>query len=34
MGLVTKAEADIASTIAQETAGVQKVTRLFEYVDS
>ncbi|HSB95393.1 MAG TPA: BON domain-containing protein [Spongiibacteraceae bacterium] len=33
MGLVTHAEADIASTVAQETDGVQKVTRLFEYVD-
>jgi osmotically-inducible protein OsmY len=33
MGLVTHAEADIASTIAQETDGVQKVVRLFEYVD-
>lgn len=33
MGLVTHAEADIASTVAQETDGVQKVVRLFEYVD-
>lgn len=33
MGLVTHAEADIASNIAQETDGVQKVVRLFEYVD-
>jgi osmotically-inducible protein OsmY len=33
MGLVTQAEADIASTVAQETSGVQKVVRLFEYVD-
>jgi osmotically-inducible protein OsmY len=33
MGLVTKAEADAASSVAQNTDGVQKVTRLFEYVD-
>ena len=33
MGLVTQKEADIASQVAQETSGVQKVVRLFEYVD-
>lgn len=33
MGLVTQAEADIASKVAQETSGVQRVVRLFEYVD-
>lgn len=33
MGLVTHAEADIASNVAQETSGVQRVVRLFEYVD-
>lgn len=33
MGLVTHEEADIASRVAQETSGVQKVVRLFEYVD-
>ncbi len=33
MGLVTQAEADIAASTAQDTGGVQKVVRLFEYVD-
>jgi osmotically-inducible protein OsmY len=33
MGLVTHAEGDIASQVTQETSGVQKVVRLFEYVD-
>jgi osmotically-inducible protein OsmY len=33
MGLVTHAEGDIASKVAQDTSGVQKVVRLFEYVD-
>lgn len=33
MGLVTHAEGDVASQVAQETSGVQKVVRLFEYVD-
>jgi osmotically-inducible protein OsmY len=33
MGLVTHAEADYASKVAQDTSGVQKVVRLFEYVD-
>ena len=33
MGLVTHAEADAASDIASTTAGVQKVVRVFEYID-
>lgn len=33
MGLVTHAEADAASKIASTTAGVQKVVRVFEYID-
>ncbi|MDX9874870.1 MAG: BON domain-containing protein, partial [Spongiibacteraceae bacterium] len=33
MGLVTRGEADIAARLAQETGGVQKVVRIFEYVD-
>lgn len=33
MGLVTHAEGDIAGKITQETGGVQKVVRMFEYVD-
>jgi osmotically-inducible protein OsmY len=33
MGLVTHAEGDVASQVAQDTSGVQKVVRLFEYVD-
>lgn len=33
MGLVTRAEADTASDIASTTAGVQKVVRVFEYID-
>jgi osmotically-inducible protein OsmY len=33
MGLVTRAEADAASDIASTTAGVQKVVRVFEYID-
>jgi osmotically-inducible protein OsmY len=33
MGLVTHAEGDIASQVTQDTSGVQKVVRLFEYVD-
>jgi osmotically-inducible protein OsmY len=33
MGLVTHAEGDIASKVAQDTSGVQRVVRLFEYVD-
>ena len=33
MGLVTRTEADAASEIASTTAGVQKVVRVFEYLD-
>lgn len=33
MGLVTRAEADTASDIASTTGGVQKVVRVFEYID-
>jgi osmotically-inducible protein OsmY len=33
MGLVTRAEADAASDIASTTASVQKVVRVFEYID-
>jgi len=33
MGLVTRAEADAASEIASTTKGVQKVVRVFEYID-
>jgi len=33
MGLVTQAEGDIAGKVAQETGGVQRVVRIFEYVD-
>jgi osmotically-inducible protein OsmY len=33
MGLVTRAEADVASDIASTTAGVSKVVRVFEYID-
>ncbi len=33
MGLVTKAEADVATEIARTTAGVTKVVILFEYID-
>lgn len=33
MGLVTRAEADAASEIASTTRGVQKVVRVFEYID-
>ncbi len=33
MGLVTRAEADAAADIASTTAGVQKVVRVFEYID-
>jgi osmotically-inducible protein OsmY len=34
MGMVTRAEGNIAGGIAQNTDGVQKVVLLFEYVDS
>lgn len=33
LGLVTRAEADIAAKAAQDTGGVQKVVLLFEYID-
>lgn len=33
MGLVTHAEADAASEVASTTRGVQKVVRVFEYID-
>lgn len=33
MGIVTHAEADVASDIASTTAGVLKVVRVFEYMD-
>ncbi len=33
MGIVTHGEADAASEIASTTAGVQKVVRVFEYMD-
>jgi osmotically-inducible protein OsmY len=33
MGLVTRKEADIAAQVAAKTSGVQKVVKVFEYVD-
>lgn len=33
MGLVTKREADLATDIARQTGGVQKVVKLFQYTD-
>jgi len=33
MGLLTGAESDVATRVAQETGGVQKVVKLFQYVD-
>lgn len=33
LGLVTRAEGNIAGNVAQNTAGVQKVVLLFEYID-
>ena len=33
MGLLTRAESDVATRVAQETGGVQKVVKLFQYVD-
>ena len=33
MGLVTQEEAEIATNIARETGGVQKVVKLFQYLD-
>ncbi len=33
MGLLTRTESDVATKVAQETGGVQKVVKLFQYVD-
>ena len=33
MGLVTQEEAETATKIARETGGVQKVVKLFQYLD-
>jgi len=33
MGLVSRKEAEIATNIARETGGVQKVVKLFQYID-
>ena len=33
MGVVTRSQADLASVLAQQTGGVQRVVRLFEYAD-
>jgi len=33
MGLVSLKEAEIATNIARETGGVQKVVKLFQYID-
>ncbi len=33
MGLLTKSEAEIATNIARQTGGVQKVVKLFQYID-
>jgi len=33
MGLLTRAESDIATSEAQQTGGVQKVVKLFQYID-
>jgi len=33
MGLLTRAESDVATKVAQETGGVQKVVKLFQYVE-
>lgn len=33
MGLVTRAEAEVAAAIASEVAGVRKVVKVFEYID-
>ncbi len=33
MGLLTHAEAEMAIAVAQETGGVQKIVRVFEYID-
>jgi osmotically-inducible protein OsmY len=33
MGLITREEAEIATKIARETGGVQKVVKLFQYIE-
>lgn len=33
LGIVTRSQADLVSVLAQQTGGVQRVVRLFEYVD-
>jgi osmotically-inducible protein OsmY len=33
MGIVSRAEAEIATDIARQTGGVQKVVKLFQYTD-
>ncbi len=33
LGLVTREEADIAAEVARNTGGVQKIVRVFEYID-
>ena len=33
MGLVTRAEADAAAEIAREIQGVQKIVKIFEYIN-
>lgn len=34
MGLVTRSEADAATSVARTTSGVRKVVRVFEYIDA
>ena len=33
MGLITRVQADAATELARKTGGVQKVVRLFQYID-
>jgi osmotically-inducible protein OsmY len=33
LGLLTKQEADVATEIARTTSGVQKVVRVFEFIN-
>lgn len=33
LGIISRAEADRATAVAQEVSGVQKIVRLFEYID-
>jgi osmotically-inducible protein OsmY len=33
MGIVSRAEAEVATDIARQTGGVQKVVKLFQYTD-